>query len=110
PFIFFSCEGNKKGRWRTISLACLGRHLVAAYVFSRLFCRDLRRRVLRGGNHGYESATLETGLERHRTVAQGKKRMVLANAHILARPEFGAALTHDDVAADDLLAAEQLHA
>src|SRR6185312_4679099 len=110
PRLFFRAKEKQKGRWRTISLACLGRHLVAAYVFSRLFCRDLRRRILRGGNHGYESATLEAGLERHLTVAQGKKRMVLANAHILARPEFGAALAHDHVAAGNLLAAKQLHA
>jgi hypothetical protein len=36
--------------------------------------------------------------------------MVLADADIGARIIFGAALAHDDVAADDMLAAELFHA
>src|SRR6185503_18727205 len=87
----------------------MGRQFLAAYVFSRLFCRDLRRRVL-GGRHGYERATLETGLEGHVAVAKRKERMVLAHADIFARPELGAALAHDHIAAGNLFAAKQLHA
>src|SRR6476646_10259569 len=43
-------------------------------------------------------------------VAKRKKRMVFAQADVVARVPLGAALTHDDVAGARLLAAEQLHA
>src|SRR5262245_62125221 len=79
----------------------------AAYVFSRLFCRDLRRS---GRNHGHVGATLEPGLERHVAVPKGEKGMVLTHAYAFAGPEFGAALAHDDIAARNGFAAEQLHA
>src|SRR5215213_6647153 len=44
------------------------------------------------------------------TVGKCKKRMVLAQADVVARVPFGAALTHDDVAGARRLAAEQFHA
>src|ERR1700759_1610502 len=74
-----------------------------------LFRCVLRRRIRRV-NHRYERATLETRLERDLTLGKGIKGVVLAHAHVLAGPELGAALTHDDVAAGDLLATEQFHA
>src|ERR1700729_3701893 len=48
---------------------------LAAYVFSRLFCRDLHRRI-----HGHKSAALVAGLKRNMTVAEREKGMVLAHA------------------------------
>src|SRR6185312_14712627 len=107
-FVFLARE-TKKGDGGPAPSHIWAANFLAAYVFSRLFCRDLRRRVL-GGRHGYERATLETGLEGHVAVAKGKKGVILTDAHILAWPEFRAALTHDHVAAGDLLAAEHLHA
>src|SRR5438874_6594302 len=65
---------------------------------------------MRTGDHGYEGTALVAGLERDLAVAKGEKGMVLAHADAFARIEFGAALTHDHVAAGDLLAAEQLDA
>src|ERR1700750_2778017 len=82
---------------------------LAAYVFSRLFCRDLHRRV-RTGDHGHEGTALVAGLERDLAFAKGKQGMVLAHADAFARIELGAALANDHVAAGDLLAAEQLDA
>ncbi len=82
----------------------------AACLVRALRRRSVRRRRIRIGNHGYERATLEALAELDVTVAKREKRMVLAHADILARPELGAALAHDDVAAGDLLAAEKLHA
>src|ERR1700742_1309571 len=81
--------------------------LSAAYVFSRLFCRDLRRS---GRNHGYERATLEAGLEGNGAVTKRVKGMVLAHAHAFARIELGGALAHDHIATGNGFTAEQLDA
>src|SRR3569832_1324365 len=81
----------------------------AAYVFSRLFRCALRRRI-RQVKYGNIRATLETRLEGDLTVRKCKERMVPALTDVLACPELGAALAHDDVAAFDGFAAEQLHA
>ena len=43
-------------------------------------------------------------------VGRGEQGVVLAKADIVARPELGAALAHDDVAGENLLAAELLDA
>src|SRR4029079_12313801 len=48
--------------------------------------------------------------ERDLAVGECKKRMVLAQADIVARVPLGAALTHDDVAGEDSLSAALLHA
>src|SRR5262249_9762793 len=48
--------------------------------------------------------------ERDLAVGQCKKRVILAQADIRPRVPFGAALTHDDVAGEDSLSAELLHA
>jgi hypothetical protein len=103
----FCARENKKGRWRTISLAVMGRQFVAAYVFSRLF-----RRLLRGRRreHRYERAALKSLVERHVTVGNRENGVILANTNALAGMELGAALTDDDVAGLDGLAAEHLHA
>src|SRR5215208_3747578 len=50
------------------------------------------------------------GRERHVAVHQREQRVVLADAHIRARVEPGAALAHDDGAGADQFAAERLHA
>src|SRR5690349_3989773 len=83
-------------------------NFLAAYVFSRLFCRDLRRRI--HGHHGHEGTALVAGLERNLAVAKREKGMVLAHAHAFARPELGATLAHDHIAARNGFAAEQLDA
>src|SRR5215475_5810210 len=83
-------------------------NFLAAYVFSRLFCRDLYRRI--HGHHGHEGTALVTGLERDLAVAERKEGMVLAHAHAFARIELGAALAHDHIAARHGFAAEQLDA
>src|ERR1051325_6375268 len=48
-------------------------NFLAAYVFSRLFCRDLYRRI--HGHHGHEGTALVAGLERDSAVAKRKKGM-----------------------------------
>src|SRR6185503_5164883 len=84
-------------------------NFLAAYVFSRLFCRDLYRRI-HGRDHGHEGTALVAGLERDLTVAECKQGMVLTHADAFAGVEFGAALAHDHIAARDGFAAEQLDA
>ena len=56
--------------------------------------------------------TTATGLggEFHRALNQGEQGMVAAQADVVARMPLGAALTHDDVAGQDVLAAELLYA
>src|SRR3569832_2194386 len=70
--------------------------------------RRLRHRV-RIGNHRYERAALVAFAEGYLAVAKREERVVLAHADIGAGMELGTALTHDDVAAGNLLAAEHLH-
>ena len=48
-------------------------------------------------------------MESDAAVCGGKQGVVLTKADIGARIEFGAALTHEDVAANNFLAAELLH-
>src|SRR5476649_2634729 len=84
-------------------------NFLAAYVFSRLFCRNLHRRI-RVRDYGHEGTALVAGLERDLAVAKSEKGMVLAHADAFAGIEFGAALANDHIAAGDLLAAEQLDA
>src|SRR5690606_2427822 len=64
------------------------------------------------GGHDAHIATAEGALhfELDRTVHLGEQGVVLADAHAHAGVVLGAALTHDDVAGLDGLAAEQLHA
>ena len=49
-------------------------------------------------------------VEHHAAFGKRKQGVVLANTHIAARIDLGAALTHDNVATDDGFAAEFLHA
>ena len=58
----------------------------------------------------YKLATQLAVAERDLAVGERKQGMVLAHADAGARIIFGAALTHDDVARGDSLAAELLHA
>ena len=48
--------------------------------------------------------------KRDLAVGKCKKRMILAQADVVARVPLGAALTHDDVAGANGFAAELLHA
>src|SRR5215471_17625957 len=48
--------------------------------------------------------------KRDAAVGKRKKRVILADADVLARVPLGAALAHDDVAGEDSLSAELLHA
>src|SRR5207237_2096189 len=57
-----------------------------------------------------DDAATAAGLELHPAGSRGKDRVVLADAHAVARLEAGAALTHDDLAARHDLAGEHLHA
>src|SRR5215813_9146200 len=70
-----------------------------------LFGRRFRHREYR-----HVRATFGFGVELNATVDLGEKRVVLADTHIVARVPLGAALTHDNIARETRLAAEQLHA
>jgi hypothetical protein len=50
------------------------------------------------------------GRERNLAMTEGEERVVAAEADVLARMEFGAALTHEDLAATNGLAAKTFHA
>src|SRR5579871_2678055 len=82
----------------------------AALVRALRVRRGLRRRHVRVGKNRYVGASLEALAELDVTVAKREQGMVLADADILARPELGAALAHDDVSAGNRFAAENLHA
>lgn len=49
-------------------------------------------------------------VEEYATINKGEDGVVAAHADVLAGVELGAALTHDDVAGDNSLATELLHA
>lgn len=49
-------------------------------------------------------------LELDAAVGLGVQRVIAATAHILTRMEFGATLTHQDVASDNHLATESFNA
>src|SRR5215467_12014623 len=83
----------------------------------RLECRrttlcvpGLLGRSLRHRNNGYEGAVFGFGTVLDAAIDQGEQRMVDANADVLARVPFRAALAHEDVAGETALSAEQLHA
>src|SRR5215471_17833761 len=83
----------------------------------RLECRrttlcvpGLLGRSLRHRNNGYEGAVFGFGTVLDAAIDQGEQRMVDANADVLARMPFRAALAHEDVAGETALSAEQLHA
>ena len=57
-----------------------------------------------------EGATLEALVEGHGALGGCEDRVILAHADALARPPLGAALTHDDVSGNRMLAAEELDA
>src|SRR5512137_2130219 len=59
------------------------------------------------GQHVHAAGVL---IESHAAIGERENRMVAADAHALAGVELGAALADDDVAGDDGLAAEFLHA
>src|SRR4029077_3728020 len=74
-------------------------------IVYRLFGRRLGHRLNR-----YEYAALGFGPEFDAAVGQGKQRMIFGQADIGARVPFGAALARDNVAGENLLAAENLQA
>src|SRR5690348_9342275 len=74
---------------------------------------SLRRRSLRfsfGGLDRHEGAAAGGGVEGDPTIRLGEQGVVLADADIGAGMELGAALAHEDVAGEDELIAEPLHA
>src|SRR5215475_2967799 len=85
-----SSEGQKREMADHLPRALWAANFLAAYVFSRLFCRVLRHRIRVGRRYGHEGTALVTGLERDSAVAECKKGMVLAHADAFARIEFGA--------------------
>ena len=66
----------------------------------RLFGRSLRHR-----NNGYEGAAFSFRAVFDPTFDQCKKRMIFADADVIARVPLGAALAHDNVAGETMLAA-----
>src|SRR5699024_4620324 len=64
---------------------------------------------LGAGGHDVHGLAAALGAELHRTGGEGEQRVVSATADAHARVELGAALTHQDLAGVDLLAAEALH-
>ncbi|CDO37343.1 hypothetical protein SPHV1_320062 [Novosphingobium sp. KN65.2] len=60
--------------------------------------------------YGDVLAALLAIVEAHATFGGGEQGVILAHADVHARIHAGAALTHDDVAADHFLTAELLHA
>ena len=70
-----------------------------------------RAAILLGGDDFHELAVLRTaGHELHLAVRRREQGVVAAETDVQARMEVGAALTHDDVAGENLLAAVALDA
>jgi len=69
-------------------------------LFGRCFHRDDR----------YKGATLRFRPVRNTAVDQGKQRVIAADADVLTHVPLRAALTHDDPAGENALAAKQLDA
>src|SRR3954470_4836245 len=65
---------------------------------------------LLAGGEDRDDASAPAVLELHRARPRGEDRVVLADAHAVARLEAGPALAHDDLAAGHDLAGEHLHA
>src|SRR3954452_2157679 len=65
---------------------------------------------LLAGGEDRDDASAPAVLELHRARPRGEDRVVLADAHALARLEAGPALAHDDLASVHDLAGEDLHA
>ena len=61
-------------------------------------------------NYRYERTVFAALAELHGAINHGEQRVVLADTHVLAGVVLGTALTHDDVASNDVLTAEDLHA
>ena len=57
-----------------------------------------------------EGAVFESLVELHGAIGGCKDGVIFAHAYAFARPELGAALTHDDVACDGCLATIEFHA
>jgi hypothetical protein len=69
--------------------------------FHRLLGRGLHYR-----KDGYVHAAFGFGIELNATVGESEKRVILADADIVAGMPFGAALARQNIAGDDALAAE----
>src|SRR5262249_54737630 len=70
-----------------------------------LLGRRLRHRV-----YGHVGAAFGFGTERNLSIYECEKRVILAHSHIMAGMPFGAALARENVAGEDNLSAERLHA
>src|SRR5207247_9983947 len=75
-----------------------------------LFGGSLGRSWGRRRQHVHLDLAARAGAERHHAVGGREKSVITADADILAGVHPGAALTDQDVARQDLLAAEALHA
>jgi len=60
-----------------------------------------------GGDDGHTAVSL---VELDRAILEGKEGPIAAGADVLASVQLGAALTDDDIASNDLLAAKDLNA
>src|ERR1043166_7364755 len=67
-------------------------------------------RRLRDRHYGHVGAAFCFGTKRDLSVYECEKRVILAHSHIMAGVPFGAALARENVAGEDRLPAEQLHA
>src|SRR3954465_13072643 len=77
PVCPFGAREEKREMADHLPRALWAANFLAAHVFSRLFCRDLYRRI--HGHHGHEGTALVAGLERDMAVAECKEGMVLAD-------------------------------
>tara|TARA_R110001583_G_scaffold169768_1_gene322620 strand:- start:17018 stop:17302 length:285 start_codon:yes stop_codon:yes gene_type:complete len=59
---------------------------------------------LRHWKNRYKSAFFQAFVKGHFAISGRKDGVIFAKTHAFARPKFGAALTHDDVARNGLLA------
>src|SRR5712691_2112834 len=75
-----------------------------------LVCRLLLGRSLRHRKYGYVGAAFGFGTKLDATVYQCKQRVILAQSDIMAGMPLGAALARENIAGQDRLSAEHLHA
>ena len=62
------------------------------------------------GQYGYHRTVFAALAELHFTINESEQGVVLAHAHVSAGVVLGAALTHDDIASYQSLAAEDFYA
>src|SRR6478752_2921896 len=89
---------KKKGNGRAVPPS-------QSFGWERLFGRERRRR-----EHVHLDLAAGAGAEADHAVDRGEQRVVAAETDVLAGVHLGAALADQNIARQDLLAAEALHA